>query len=97
MQHPLIVKFTQKRSCHDYWLSVRLMGRGRDLPLCNGSARGLNCIMTVLHGDFIKAIHSLVFRFCGVSGSAKVLRDMPFKPEFPSELLVMPKGQLASI
>lgn len=37
--------------------------------------------MAVLHRDFIKAIQSLVFDYCGIFGCAKVLRDMPFKSE----------------
>ncbi len=35
--------------------------------------------MAVLHWDFIKAIQSLVFGYCGIFGYATVLRDVPFK------------------
>lgn len=37
--------------------------------------------MAVLHRDFIKAIQSLVFDYCGIFGCAKVPRDVPFKSD----------------
>lgn len=37
--------------------------------------------MAVLHWDLIKAIQSLVFDYCGIFGSAKVLSDVPFKSD----------------
>lgn len=73
--------------------SLRAWRGEGEIRLCG--ARGLNRIMTVLHRDFIKAIHSSVFRYCGVCGLAKVPRDVPFKPEFPPEPWLVSKGQLS--
>lgn len=47
----------------------RAGGREREREFafhCKVSERALNCIMTALHWDFIKAIQSLVFRYCGI-------------------------------
>lgn len=66
-------------ACLFQWETKRK--RERCLVQCGGSRRVLNCIMAVLHRDFIKAIQSLVFEHCGIFGCAKVLRDLPFKSD----------------
>ena len=66
-------------ACLFQWETKRERERERRLPQCSGSQRGLNCIMALLHRDFIKAIQSLVFEYCSIFGCSKVLRDLPFK------------------
>lgn len=64
-------------------------GRERFLLQCSRTEWGQNCIMTVVHRDFIKAIQSLVFRYCGNFDWAKVPGEVPFKSAMERQYLLL--------